>query len=131
MDKRVLLSVRCLKLELGPSGSSIFWTEHDNGPPALTDGPQNLVRDGIPDDKVSDMDAAAVRLVLLQLGPQGALNEVLVVVGVRDEGVIFEVPVLGEAIEHPGKRVEAELKILLLLQDQAKETDANDCKEKR
>ena len=127
MDKKVLLGVRSLKLQLGPSGCSIFWAEHNDGPPTLTYSPKNLVQDGIADDKVSDMDAAAVSLVLLQLGPQGSLHEVLVVVGVGDEDVVFEVPVLREAIDHPGKRAEAELKIRLLLQDQGKDADNRDC----
>ena len=97
----------------------------------LTNGPKNLVQDGIADGKVSDVDATAVGLVLLQLGPQGSLHKVLVVVGVGNEDVVFEVPVFREAIQHTGKRVEADLKILLLLlQDQGKEADKKVCKDK-
>ena len=126
---RILLGVCCLELQLGPSGSSILRAEHDDRPTTLSDRLQDLVQDGVADDEVSRVDAAAVGLVL-QLGPQGALHEVLVVDGVGDEDVVVEVPVLGEAIEHPGKRVEAEKEILLLLQDQGKETDDEDYKDK-
>ena len=94
--------MRCLKLQLGPIGSGIFRTENNNRPTTLINRFQNLIRDRVADDKVPRVDAAGVGLVL-QLVPEDVLYEVLVVVGVGDEDVVVEAPVLGEELEHPGK----------------------------
>ena len=98
----ILLGMRCLKLQLGPIGSGIFRTENNNRPTTLINGFQNLVRDRVADDEVPGVDAAGVGLVL-QVVPEDVLHEVLVVVGVGDEDVVVEAPVLGEALEDPGK----------------------------
>ena len=94
--------MRCLKLQLGPIGSGIFRTEHNNRPTTLIHRFQNLIRDRVADDEVPRVDAAGVGLVL-QLVPEDVLYEVLVVVGVGDEDVVVEAPVLREALEDPGK----------------------------
>ena len=89
------------------------------------DSSQNLVGDGVANDEVSRVDAAAVRL-RLQLVPQSVLRKVLVVDGVRDEDIIGKVPVFRDAIRHPGKGEETELKVLLLHQHDGKETGGGD-----
>ena len=113
--------MRCFKLDPGPGGRRVFWAEHDDRSTTLLNGFQDLVRDGDPDLKVSDVDAAVEGLPL-QPFPQGAPHKVPVVVGVGDEDVVVKVPVLREAILHPTKGVEAEQKVLFLSQDHGKET---------